>query len=59
MKMKDGCVWIVEQYTLDGWIPRIVNVHSTRAIARNKTKELNEKYCLRGIYFRTRKYLRA
>lgn len=57
--MKDGCVWIVEQYTLDGWRPRIVNVHSTRAIARNKTKELNEKYCLRGIYFRTRKYLRA
>ena len=58
-KVKDGCVWIVEQYTLNGWIPRIVNVHSTRAIARNKTKELNENYCLRGIYFRTRKYLRA
>jgi hypothetical protein len=58
-KMKDGCVWIVEQYSLDRWIPRIIDVHSTRAISRNKIKELNKKYHLKEIYFRTRKYVRA
>jgi len=57
--MKDGCVWIVEQYSLDRWIPRIIDVHSTRAISRNKIKELNKKYHLKEIYFRTRKYVRA
>jgi hypothetical protein len=56
--MRDG-VWIVEQYTLDGWIPRIVDVHSTRDIARRKSKELNKRYYLKGIYFRTKKYVRA
>jgi hypothetical protein len=58
-KVKDGCVWIVEQYIFDGWIPRIVDVSSTRSVSRRKAKELNKRYHLKGIYFRTKKYVRA